>query len=176
VDFYPTALEKGVRSEQALMLALAEMHVQGLSARKVTKTVEELCSHSVNSSQVSACTAKLDDGPDGKCSILGVSVALRDSPSSPFLPPTIAACAPATPANASIRKSNAEPASPPYFPTNLLSCGLVCALLSEISNERLSGKIYLNMNPAGMPRNSLATFTGKKRPPTLRWEAFVRRL
>ena len=36
---------------------------------------------------------------------------------------------------------------------------LVCALLSEISNEWLSGKIYLNMNPAGMPRNSLATFT-----------------
>jgi transposase-like protein len=31
LDFYPSALEKGVRSEQALMLALAEMYVQGVS-------------------------------------------------------------------------------------------------------------------------------------------------
>jgi len=36
---------------------------------------------------------------------------------------------------------------------------LVCALLSEISNEWLTGKIYLNMNPVGMRLNSLATFT-----------------
>jgi transposase-like protein len=60
VDFYPSALEKGIRSEQALMLALAEMYVQGVSTRKVTKIVEELCGHSVSSSQVSACAAKLD--------------------------------------------------------------------------------------------------------------------
>ncbi|CAN5470349.1 IS256 family transposase [soil metagenome] len=60
VDFYPSALEKGLRSEQALMLALAEMYVQGVSTRKVTKIVEELCGHSVSSSQVSACAARLD--------------------------------------------------------------------------------------------------------------------
>ena len=30
-DFYPSALEKGIRSERALMLALAEMYVQGMS-------------------------------------------------------------------------------------------------------------------------------------------------
>jgi transposase-like protein len=60
VDFYPSALEKGVRSEQALLLALAEMYVQGVSTRKVTKIVEELCGHSVSSTQVSACAAKLD--------------------------------------------------------------------------------------------------------------------
>jgi len=60
VDFYPSALEKGIRSEQALMLALAEMYVQGVSTRKVSKIVEELCGHSVSSSQVSACAAKLD--------------------------------------------------------------------------------------------------------------------
>jgi putative transposase len=60
IDFYPSALEKGIRSEQALMLALAEMYVQGVSTRKVTKIVEELCGHSVSSSQVSACAAKLD--------------------------------------------------------------------------------------------------------------------
>ena len=37
VDFYPSALEKGARSEKALLLALAEMYVQGVSTRKVTK-------------------------------------------------------------------------------------------------------------------------------------------
>lgn len=60
VDFYPSALEKGARSEKALLLALAEMYVQGVSTRKVTKIVEELCGHSVSSSQVSNCAAKLD--------------------------------------------------------------------------------------------------------------------
>jgi transposase-like protein len=60
VDFYPSALEKGARSEKALLLALAEMYVQGVSTRKVTKIVEELCGHSVSSTQVSACAAKLD--------------------------------------------------------------------------------------------------------------------
>lgn len=60
VPFYPSALEKGVRSEQALMLAMAEMYVQGVSTRKVSKIVEELCGHQVSSTQVSACTAKLD--------------------------------------------------------------------------------------------------------------------
>lgn len=33
--FYPQALEKGLRSERALKLALAEMYVQGVSTRKV---------------------------------------------------------------------------------------------------------------------------------------------
>ena len=60
VDFYPSSLEKGVRSEQALKLALAEMYVQGVSTRKVSAIVEELCGHSVSSTQVSQCAAKLD--------------------------------------------------------------------------------------------------------------------
>ena len=60
ICFYPSALEKGVRSEQALMLAMAEMYVQGVSTRKVSKIIEELCGHQVSSSQVSACAAKLD--------------------------------------------------------------------------------------------------------------------
>lgn len=60
VEFYPSALEKGTRSEKALTLALAEMYVQGVSTRKVTKIVEQLCGHSVSSSQVSSCAAKLD--------------------------------------------------------------------------------------------------------------------
>lgn len=60
LDFYPSALEKGVRSEQALMLALAEMYVQGVSTRKVSAIVEQLCGTTVSSTQVSQCAAKLD--------------------------------------------------------------------------------------------------------------------
>jgi len=60
LDFYPSALEKGVRSEQALMLALAEMYVQGVSTRKVSAIVEQLCGTAVSSTQVSQCAAKLD--------------------------------------------------------------------------------------------------------------------
>jgi len=38
--FYPEALEKGLRSERALMLTLAEMYVQGVSTRKVKAITE----------------------------------------------------------------------------------------------------------------------------------------
>src|SRR6185503_515672 len=34
-SFYPQTLEKGLRSERALTLTLAEMYVQGVSTRKV---------------------------------------------------------------------------------------------------------------------------------------------
>jgi putative transposase len=59
-EFYPSALEKGIRSEQALKLAMAEMYVQGVSTRKVSAIVEELCGTSVSSSQVSECAKLLD--------------------------------------------------------------------------------------------------------------------
>jgi len=36
-DFYPDSLERGLRSERALKIALAEMYVQGVSTRKVAK-------------------------------------------------------------------------------------------------------------------------------------------
>jgi len=60
LDFYPSALQKGIRSEQALKLAMAEMYVQGVSTRKVSAIVEELCGTSVSSSQVSECSKLLD--------------------------------------------------------------------------------------------------------------------
>jgi putative transposase len=60
VDFYPQALERGIRSERALTAALAEMYVQGVSTRKVSKIVEELCGHEVSSSTVSRLTTQLD--------------------------------------------------------------------------------------------------------------------
>jgi transposase-like protein len=40
--FYPSALEQGTRTEQALNLALAEMYVQGVSTRKVTDILVKL--------------------------------------------------------------------------------------------------------------------------------------
>ncbi len=59
--FFPQALEKGLRSERALTLSLAEMYVQGVSTRKVTAIVEQLCGSSVSSSQVSRAAALLDE-------------------------------------------------------------------------------------------------------------------
>jgi transposase-like protein len=41
VEFYPSALERGLRSERALKLAIAEMYVQGVSTRKVTQILEK---------------------------------------------------------------------------------------------------------------------------------------
>jgi len=59
-DFYPQALDKGLRSERALTMALAEMYVQGTSTRKVNAILEKLCGSQVSSTLVSQATAKLD--------------------------------------------------------------------------------------------------------------------
>ena len=58
--FYPQSLEKGLRSERALKLALAEMYVQGVSTRKVAAITEQLCGFEVSSSQVSQAAKALD--------------------------------------------------------------------------------------------------------------------
>jgi transposase-like protein len=60
VDFYPSALERGVRSERALKLAVAEMYVQGVSTRRVTAVMEQLCGLEVSSTQVSRAAKLLD--------------------------------------------------------------------------------------------------------------------
>ncbi len=60
-NFYPDALEKGLRSERALTLALAEMYVQGVSTRRVAAITEQLCGTAVSSMQVSRATEKLDE-------------------------------------------------------------------------------------------------------------------
>lgn len=59
--FYPSALEKGLRSERALVATLAEMYVQGVSTRKVKAITEELCGVEVSAMQVSRATAQLDE-------------------------------------------------------------------------------------------------------------------
>jgi transposase-like protein len=59
--FYPNALEKGIRSERALLMTLAEMYVQGVSTRKVAAITEQLCGTQVSASQVSRATQTLDE-------------------------------------------------------------------------------------------------------------------
>lgn len=59
--FYPSSLERGIRSERALKLALAEMYVTGVSTRKVARITEELCGFDVSSSEVSRCAGLLDE-------------------------------------------------------------------------------------------------------------------
>jgi len=58
--FYPSVLEKGLRSERALTMTLAEMYVQGVSTRKVKEITEQLCGFEVSAEQVSRATAQLD--------------------------------------------------------------------------------------------------------------------
>lgn len=64
VEFYPSVLERGERSERALKLAIAEMYVQGVSTRKVAAITEELCGLDVSSSQVSRASQMLDEELD----------------------------------------------------------------------------------------------------------------
>jgi transposase-like protein len=59
--FYPGVLEKGLRSERALILALVEMYVQGVSTRKVKAITEQLCGIEVSSDQVSRAAGLLDE-------------------------------------------------------------------------------------------------------------------
>ena len=58
--FYPSSLERGLRSERALKIALVEMYIQGVSTRKVTKITEQLCGFEVTSSEVSRASKELD--------------------------------------------------------------------------------------------------------------------
>lgn len=59
--FYPEALEKGQRSERALILTLAEMYIQGVSTRKVSAIIEKLCGMQISASQVSRAVALMDE-------------------------------------------------------------------------------------------------------------------
>ena len=59
--FSTELFERYQRSEKALVAALAEMYVQGVSTRKVKAITEELCGHSFSAATISAINAKLDD-------------------------------------------------------------------------------------------------------------------
>jgi transposase-like protein len=62
--FYPSALEKGSRTDQAVNLMMAEMYVQGVSTRKVIEVLQRLIGPevSISSTQVSRATEQLDTG------------------------------------------------------------------------------------------------------------------
>lgn len=59
-EFSPSVFEKFARYDQALVLAMLEMVVNGVSTRKVTNVVKELCGEQVSKSLVSSLTEKLD--------------------------------------------------------------------------------------------------------------------
>ena len=53
-------LESGSRVDRALKVAVAEMYLQGVSTRRVTKVMERLCGREVSSIQASRLPAELD--------------------------------------------------------------------------------------------------------------------
>lgn len=59
--FYPSGLEKGMRSERALLITLAEMYIRGVSTRKVSAIIEKMCGVEISAMQVSRATKQLDE-------------------------------------------------------------------------------------------------------------------
>ena len=60
-EFSTVLFERFQRSEKALVAALAEMYVQGVSTRKVKAITEELCGHSFSASAISTINKGLDE-------------------------------------------------------------------------------------------------------------------
>jgi transposase-like protein len=58
--FYPQAFERGRRSCRAVMLAVAQMYIQGVSTRDVEKVMAEFGLESLSSSQVSRAATLMD--------------------------------------------------------------------------------------------------------------------
>ena len=59
--FYPQALERGRRSCRAVMLAVAEMYIKGVSTRDVEAVMQEFGLESLSSTQVSRAAKLLDE-------------------------------------------------------------------------------------------------------------------
>lgn len=59
--FYPQSLERGRRSVRAVMLAVAEMYVKGVSTRQAEAVMREFGIESLSSSQVSRAAKLLDE-------------------------------------------------------------------------------------------------------------------
>ena len=58
--FSTEIFERYQRSEKALVAALTQMYIQGVSTRKVKVISEELCGHSFSASAISEINKKLD--------------------------------------------------------------------------------------------------------------------
>jgi hypothetical protein len=118
IDFYPSALEKGLRSERALKLALAEMYVKGISTRKGTDVLKAMCGLEISSSQVSRAAGELDGILTKTAPKLSawLEANVPEALTVFSLPKhTGADSAPPTASNGSTRNSNEEPASPRSF-------------------------------------------------------------
>jgi len=59
--FYPSCLEKGLRSERTINAAIAEMYIQGVATRNIKNILTKMCGLDVSASQVSRTTKQLDD-------------------------------------------------------------------------------------------------------------------
>jgi len=59
-EFTPSIFERYQRNERALLAAMLEMYVSGVSTRKVSQVVEELCGKTISKSFVSSLTKQLD--------------------------------------------------------------------------------------------------------------------
>ena len=59
--FYPQSLERGRRSVRAVMLAVAEMYVKGVSTRDAERVMHEFGIESLSSTQVSRAAKMLDE-------------------------------------------------------------------------------------------------------------------
>jgi putative transposase len=59
--FRTEVFERYQRSEKALVSALAEMYIQGVSTRKVKEVTEQLCGHDFSASTISRVTQQLDE-------------------------------------------------------------------------------------------------------------------
>lgn len=75
--FYPQSLERGTRASRALMLAVAEMYVKGVSTRDVADVMDKFGITSLSSTQVSRAAKLLDhelqqwrERPLGPCAYL----------------------------------------------------------------------------------------------------------
>jgi transposase-like protein len=75
--FYPQSLERGLRSQRAMMLTVAEMYVTGVSTRRVEKVMKSMGIESISSMQVSRANQTMDEAlkvwrnrPLGKISYL----------------------------------------------------------------------------------------------------------
>src|SRR5574344_365051 len=61
MEFYPSCIEKGMRSERALKLAIAEMYVKGVSTRRVSEIGKMLGGPEVGASQVNRLEKELEE-------------------------------------------------------------------------------------------------------------------
>lgn len=59
--FYPQALERGLRSQRALMTTITEMYIKGVSTRRVEQVVETMGIRNLSSTQVSRACQSLDE-------------------------------------------------------------------------------------------------------------------